>query len=299
VDLGSVVAGLFTGLREGVEAALIVSIILAYLAKTGNRPHFRKIWIGTGLALVVSVVVGAVLFVTVGGLQKPYEQLFEAGAMILAAGVLTWMLFWMRRQARSVKGHLQAAVDRVLSGGGGWGLALLAFTAVIREGVETALFLTGQVFAAPTDLAAGEGRLSVLLGALLGLLIAVALGWLVYVGARRINYGTFFRLTGLVLIFIAAGLLAHAVSELVEIQVIGIATQPAFDIRTVLPDDSGIGLFLRALFGYSAAPELVTLAAYLAYIAPVLAFYLRPVPVAKPAELSTAPLPGGDTISAG
>jgi high-affinity iron transporter len=299
VDLGSVVAGLFTGLREGVEAALIVSIILAYLAKTGNRPHFRKIWIGTGVALLASVVVGAVLFVTVGGLQAPYEQLFEAGAMILAAGVLTWMLFWMRRQARSVKGHLQAAVDRVLSGGGAWGLALLAFTAVIREGVETALFLTGQVFAAPTDPAAGEGRLSVLLGAFLGLLIAVALGWLVYVGARRINYGTFFRLTGLVLIFIAAGLLAHAVHDLIEIGVISIATQPAFDIRAVLPDDAGIGLFLRALFGYSAAPELITLAAYLAYVVPVLLFYLRRVPVAKPVELATPPLPGGDTISAG
>jgi high-affinity iron transporter len=299
VDLGSIVAGLFTGLREGVEAALIVSIILAYLAKTGNRAHFRKIWIGTGLALLVSIVVGAVLFVTVGELQEPYEQLFEAGALVLAASVLTWMLFWMRRQARLVKGHLQAAVDRVLSGGGAWGLALLAFTAVIREGVETALFLTGQVFAAPTDLAAGEGRLSVLAGALIGLLIAVALGWVVYVGARRINYGTFFRLTGLVLIFIAAGLLAHAVHELVEISLIGFATQPAFDIRALLPDDAGIGLFLRALFGYSASPELITLAVYLAYVVPVLVFYLRPVPIAKPAELSTPPLPGGDTISAG
>jgi high-affinity iron transporter len=296
VDLGSVTAGFFTGLREGVEAALIVSIILAYLAQTGNRTHFSKIWIGTGGALAVSVVLGAVLFVTVGGLQEPYEQLFEAGAMLLAAGVLTWMLFWMRRQARSVKGQLQAAVDRVLSSGSAWGLAFLAFTAVIREGIETSLFLTGQVFAAPTA-GASAGPLSILLGALLGLLTAAVLGWLIYVGARRINYGTFFRLTGLILIFIAGGLVAHAVHELVEVGVITFATQPAFDISGVLPDDAGVGLFLRALFGYSAAPELITLAAYIGYVVPVLVFYLRPVPIAKPSELA-APLPGVDTISA-
>ena len=158
MDFGSVVAGYVTGLREGVEAALIVSIILAYLAKTGNRQHFPKIWAGTIGAIAVSVVVGVILFLTVGGLQEPYEQLFEAAAMILAAGVLTWMLFWMRRQARSVKGELQAAVDRVLSEGSGWGLGLLAFMAVIREGIETALFLTGQVFAASTEEGGRAGR---------------------------------------------------------------------------------------------------------------------------------------------
>jgi high-affinity iron transporter len=295
VDFGSIVAGYVTGLREGVEAALIVSIILAYLAKTGNRQHFPKIWAGTIGAIAVSVVVGVLLFLTVGGLQEPYEQLFEAGAMILAAGVLTWMLFWMRRQARNVKGELQAAVDRVLSEGSGWGLGLLAFMAVIREGIETALFITGQVFAAPTE---DGGQLGIVIGALFGLLTAAVLGWLIYVGARRINYGTFFRLTGVVLVFIAAGLVSHAVHELVEIGIITIGTQPLFDLSGVLPDDSGVGLFLRALFGYSAAPELITVVAYFAYLVPVLIFYLRPVPVAKPTETPTA-LPGSDRISAG
>jgi high-affinity iron transporter len=297
VDLGSLVAGLVTGLREGVEAALIVSIILAYLAKTGNRQHFAKIWAGTIGAIALSLFVGALLFVTVGELQEPYEQLFEAGAMLLAATVLTWMLFWMRRQARTVKGELQAAVDRVLSSGGGWGLALLAFTAVIREGVETALFLTGQVFAASTAEGAA-GRLGIITGALLGMATAAFIGWMVYIGARRINYATFFRLTGLVLVFIAAGLVADAVHELVEINVISFAVQPLFDLRGALPDESGVGLFLHALFGYSAAPELIAAVVWLAYLVPVLVFYLRPVRAAKPSEPAAAPLPGGDTIRA-
>ena len=288
MELGSLIAGLLTGLREGVEAALIVSIILAYLAQTGNRRHFGKIWAGTGTAVALSVAIGTVLFLSVGGFSEPYEQLFEAGAMILATGVLTWMLFWMRRQARMVKGQLQAAVDRVLTEGSAWGLAVLAFTAVIREGIETSLFLVGQATAAAGS--APGGALSVFVGALIGLAMAVALGWLIYVGARRINYGTFFRLTGLALVFIAAGLLSHAVHELIEVGWITVGTQTLFDISTILPHDAGVGLFLRALLGYTSRPELVTLLVYLAYLVPVLVLYLRPVPIA-PVQPQRTPAP--------
>jgi high-affinity iron transporter len=279
VDVGSLTVGLLTGLREGVEASLIVGIILAYLSKTGNRHHFRKIWVGTAAALAVSVGLGVVLFLTLGEFQEPYEQLFEASAMFLATAVLTWMLFWMRRQARMVKGELQAAVDRVLSAGSAWGLAVLAFTAIIREGIETSLFLFGQVTAA------ANSRGSVLLGALIGLLIATALGYVIYVGARRINYGTFFRLTGLALIFIAAGLLSHAVHELIEIGVINVGTQTVFDLSAILPHEGNpIGEFLRALVGYTSQPELLTLVVYLVYLVSVLWLYLRPVPVAVPPQ---------------
>ena len=275
MDLGSLTTGLLTGLREGIEASLIVGIILAYLAKTGNRHHFGKILAGTGAALGVSLALGVVLFLTLGAFEEPYEQLFEATAMFLAAGVLTWMLFWMRRQARMVKGELQAAVDRVLTSGSAWGLAVLAFTAVIREGVETSLFLFAQVTAAES------GAPSVLLGAVIGLAIAAGIGYLIYVGARRINYGTFFRLTGLALIFIAAGLLSHAIHELIEIGVITFGTQTAFDISAILSHEGNpLGEFLRALLGYTSRPEVLTLAVYLLYLVPVLYLYLRPVPVA-------------------
>ncbi len=170
MDIGSFTSGLLTGLREGVEAALIVSIILAYLARTGNQRHFGRIWIGTVAAVAVSLVAGATLFFTIGGLQEPYEQIFEGITLIAAAIVVTWMLFWMRRQAASVKNELHAAVDRVLTGGTVVGLALLAFTAVIREGLETALFLVGQATSADA------GAASVLIGALVGLGVAALLG---------------------------------------------------------------------------------------------------------------------------
>jgi len=281
VDLGSLASGLVTGLREGVEAALIVSIILAYLARTGNRRHFGRIWTGTIGAVLASIGAGIVLFLTLGELPEPYEQLFEALAMLTAGGVVTWMLFWMRRQAGSVKGELQSRVDRVLTDGTANGLAVLAFTAVIREGLETSLFLFGLTTSAQSD-AAG-----VLVGAVIGLSAAALLGVGFYRGARLINLRVFFRWTGIALIFIAAGLLASAVHELVEIDWIPVGTAVAFDISSVLPHEAIagapgglpllIGGFLRALFGYSSQPEVAALAVWLVYIALVLRLFLRPM----------------------
>lgn len=276
-DVGAFTSGLLTGLREGVEAALIVAIVCAYLARTGNARHFTKIGVGVGAAVATSVVLGAALFLTLGGLEEPYEQIFEGAAMLLAAGVVTWMLFWMRRQASSVKGELQRAVDRTLAEGTAWGLAALAFTAVIREGLETALFLVGQATAAAGGAAGAAGAASVLGGAVAGLAIAILIGYGFYRGSRVLDLQRFFRWTGVLLIFIAAGLLSHAVHEFVEIGWITIGTSTAFDIGAVLPHDAGIGLFLRALFGYTSAPEWVTLAAWAAYVVVVLALYLRPV----------------------
>ena len=279
MDVGAFSSGLLTGLREGVEAALIVAIILAYLVKTGNGRHAGTIWLGAGAAVAVSAAAGIVLFLTVGGLQEPWEQIFEGATMLLAAAVVTWMLFWMRRQARSVKGELQAAVDRALTDGGIWGLAALAFVAVIREGIETSLFLVGQVSSAD------DAAPSVLIGALVGLAGAVALGVVFYQGTRRINLQSFFRWTGVGLVFIAAGLLSHGIHELIEVGIIPFGTQTAFDISGILPHESGIGQFLRALFGYTSTPEVVTLVAWITYIVVVLSLYLRPLgPVPSPSR---------------
>ena len=271
MDFGAFSSGLLTGLREGVEAALIVAIVLAYLAKTGNIRYASRVWLGAGAAIATSLVVGAVLFLSVGGFQAPYEQIFEGITMLVAAAVVTWMLFWMRRQAASVKGELQAAVDRALTEGSVWGLAFLAFTAVIREGIETSLFLVGQVNSAD------DAASSVLVGALVGLVIAVGIGYVFYQGTRRINLGSFFRWTGVGLIFIAAGLLSHAIHEFIEVGVINVGTQTAFDISAILPHEDGIGQFLRALFGYTSTPEVITLVAWATYIVVVLALFLRPV----------------------
>ena len=285
MDLGFLTTGLLTGLREGVEAALIVSIILAYLAKTGNRRHFGKIWLGAGAAVALSVAIGVVLFVTIGGFEAPAEQIFEGFAMLIAAGVVTWMLFWMRRTSANIKGHLQAGVDRALMEGGVFGLAILAFTAVIREGIETALFLMGQATAADTQ------ATSTLVGAVIGLLIAVAIGYGLYRGARVLNLRTFFQWTGIALIFIAAGLLSHGIHEFIEAGWISVGAGIAFDISAFLPHepDAGvsgvIGSILRALVGYSSTPEWITFLSWLGYVVIVLALYLRP---ARPAPARSA-----------
>ncbi len=289
MDLGSFTSGLLTGLREGVEAALIISIILAYLARTGNRRYFGWIWLGTGAAVLLSLLMGLALYLTVGGLKEPYEQIFEGLTMLLAASVVTWMLFWMRRQATSVKGELQAALDRALSQGTVLGLVILAFTAVIREGLETALFLVGLVTSA-----AGAAT-GVMAGAVVGLAIAALLGAGFYRGARFINLRTFFRWTGIGLIFIAAGLLSSAVHEFIEIGWITVGTGPAFDISSVLPHAAiagapgglalVVGQFLRALFGYSSQPEIATVVVWAGYVSVALALFLRPV---VPPSLRTA-----------
>jgi high-affinity iron transporter len=291
LDVGAFTSGLLTGLREGVEAALIVAIICAYLAKTGNARYFPRVFVGAGLALGLSALLGIVLFQTVGSFEEPYEQLFEGLTMIAAAAVVTWMLFWMRRQARTVRGELHAAVDRAIDNGSATALAVLAFIAVIREGVETSLFLTGQAAAASDDGGAGW----VLLGAVAGIAIAVVIGVGFYHGSRRLNLATFFRWTGVALVFIAAGLLSHAVHEFVEIGLINIGTQTLFDISATLPhegDGSVIGQLLRALFGYTSSPEVITFVVWLTYVVVVLALFLRPVkpapavPVASPSTPS-------------
>ena len=273
MDLGAFTSGLLTGLREGVEAALIVSIVLAYVVRTGHGDRAVRVWMGAGLAAILSLAFGIVLFVTVGALESPYEQIFEGTTLLVAAAVVTWMLFWMRRQSASVKGELQAAVDRVVTSGGSWGLAILAFSAVIREGLETSLFLVGQ---ATSDRAEAVW---ILVGAVAGLAIAVLLGYGFYRGSRRLNLGSFFRWTGIALVFIAAGLLSHGIGEFVEIGALGKGfwTATAYDISAVLAEDRGIGAFLRAILGYSAAPAFATIGAHITYLVAVLALYLRPL----------------------
>ena len=277
MDLGAFSSGLLTGLREGVEAALILAIICAYLARTGNRRHFPKIFLGAGLAAVLSALLGITIYVTVGSFKEPYEQLFEAATLILAAGVVTWMLFWMRRQAASVRGELHAAIDRALDDGSATALAFLAFVAVIREGVETSLFLVGQA----ASVAPAGGAIWVLVGAVVGLAMAAVLGVGFYRGSRRLNLATFFRWTGVALVFIAAGLLSRAIHELIEIGVINIGSATLFDVSAVLPHgpDGGsiLGQFLAALFGYTSTPEVATFVVWLTYVVVVLTLYLRPV----------------------
>ncbi len=267
--------GLLIGLREGVEASLVVGIVVAYLVRTGNRQHLPKVWAGTLGAVAASVFLGLALYVTIGELGSPYEQIFEGSTMLLATAVVTWMLFWMRGHSRALRGHLETQMARALGSGGAWGLAALAFSAVIREGIETALFLFGQITAA-RGVGGASGAGGVVGGAIIGLIVAVGIGYAVYRGSRRIDLRTFFSWTGIGLVFIAAGLVSRAVHEFVEVGAVRVGTQTAFDISRVLSQDQGAGSLLRAIFGYTAQPEVVTLVVYLVYLVGILTLYVLP-----------------------
>ena len=278
-DVGAFTSGLLTGLREGVEAALIVAIVCSYLARTGNARHFGKIWVGVGAAVAASFVLGAVIFVTVGGLEEPYEQIFEGLTMLVAAGVVTWMLFWMRRQASSVKGDLQRAVDRVLTEGTAWGLAVLAFTRRHPRGPrDRALPRRAGDRRGRTGARATPGRWPSSRAPWSASAIAVAIGYGFYRGSRALDIRTFFRWTGVLLIFIAAGLLSHAVHEFVEIGWITVGTATGVRHRRRAPPRHGdrplppgdLRLHVRR-------PSGSTFVTWVAYVVVVLALYLRPV----------------------
>ncbi len=258
-------------LREGIEAALIISIILAYLRTIGRRDQHRTVWMGTGGAIAVSLLAGAVIFVTAGNLSDTAEEAFEGVASFLAVGVLTWMIFWMARQARHIKADLQEKVDLALVSGSALALAALAFFVVVREGLETALFL----FA--TLRATAEGSVALgYAGAALGLAVAVVLGVLIYRGGVRLNLRTFFKVTGALLLVVAAGLLANGIHELQEIGWLPGESARAFDIGGVLPDRGGLGGVLRALIGYNADPTWLEFGAWLAYLLTAGFLFFRP-----------------------
>lgn len=262
-------SSLLITLREGLEAVLIIAIILAYLVRTNHRQAFKPVWLGTTLAVVLSLIVGAVIYLSTGVLEGRTEQIFEGLAMVTATGVLTWMIFWMRKQAVSIKTHLHAQIQSALGKGSSLGLVGLAFVAVAREGIETVLFL----FAATR--VAESPSLSIV-GSILGLTIAIGIGYSIYKGTSRLNLRVFFNVTGLLLILFAAGLLAHGIHEFHEAGVIPPVVEHLWDINYILPEKSVFGRFLTGLFGYNANPSLVEVVAYASYLSFALIGYFRP-----------------------
>lgn len=253
-------------IREGLEAALIIGIILAYLTKTNGRRQFSLVWTGVALGVLVSLVTGAVVYYAAGELEGPAEQIFEGTTMFIAVGVLTWMIFWMRKQAVNIRTHLQAQVDSALTSRSSWALVILAFVAVVREGIETVLFL----FAATQT---AESPISFASGGILGLLAAAAIGYGIYKGATWFNLKYFFNATGVILILFAAGLVAHGVHEFNEVGFIPSIIEHVWDTNGTIQETSTLGRFLGALFGYNGNPSLTEVIAYLAFLAATLGGY--------------------------
>lgn len=254
--------------REGLEAALIIGIMLAYLDKT-RRPGAGYIWAGSISALALSFAAGIGIYLTAGELSGKAMDTFEGSAMLLAVGVLTTMIFWMRSQAAGLKGNLQERVEEALTRDMGWSLFLLAFTVVIREGVETVLFLIAGAFNAGQPLVYATGGL-------LGLALAALLGYSIYRGAGVLPLRSFFNVTSVLLVFLSAGMLMNALTEFHEVGLVPPLIAHVWDTYGILADSAGPGRFLSALFGYTAAPSLTQVLAYAVYLAGALGYYFWP-----------------------
>lgn len=267
-------------LREGLEAALIVAIILAYLVKTSNQHHSKNVWLGLGGAIIVSILTGFIIFVTAGELPERTEEIFEGVAMLTAVGVLTWMIFWMRKVSRFIKKELEEKVDKALEVGSPLAIAAIVFIPVLREGWETALFMF--------SVSRTTSALASLAGGILGLIGAVILGYSFYRGSKWLNLRTFFNVTSVLLILFAAGLLAQGLHELEETKIISGIVKNIWNTNNVIDEKSVGGSFLKALFGYNGNPSLTEAFAYLIYLFGASFVYFSPslkrkVPVSEKA----------------
>ncbi|MCX2179516.1 FTR1 family protein [Streptomyces sp. SKN60] len=258
------------GLREGLEASLVVCILIAYLVKTGRRDALRPIWIGIGVAVGLALAFGAGLEFGSQELTFEAQELLGGSLSILAVVLVTWMVFWMRRTARHLRAELHGRLDAALQMGTG-ALVATAFLAVGREGLETALFVWASVRAS------SDGTYAPLAGVVLGLLTAVLLGWLFYRGALKINLAKFFTWTGGMLVVVAAGVLAYGVHDLQEARFLGGLENKAFDISATIPPDSWYGTLLKGVFNFQPDPTVVQITVWALYLIPTLAIFLAPV----------------------
>lgn len=268
------VSNALVGLREGLEAALVVVILLAFLTKSGRTEARRWVWAGVALAVVLSVSLGAAL--TFGTRQLTFEQQELVGgvASILAVAFVTVMVFWMRSASRTISGELKGQLQRALDLGP-VAIAGVGFLAVGREGLETAIFFYA------TAQAAGKGNALPLLGWAVGLGGAIVLGWLIYRGALRIDLGRFFRWTGVGLVIVAAGILAYGIHDLQEAGYLPGLNSLAFDISGVLDPSSWYAALLKGIFNLTPQVTWLQAIAWAAYVATVLPLFLRPVRVAE------------------
>lgn len=263
------ISSFLLSLREGLEAALILGIVLGALVRLNRRELRQHVWRGALLAALLAGILAAIFNVLGLSLEGAAEEIFEGLTMLLAAGILTWMIFWMRRIGGSLKSELEAETRRAAAQGSSAGLFALAFLAVFREGLELALFLTAARMTA--------GAVPTLAGAVLGLAAAAVLGWILFATTRRLSLRRFFTVTNVLLVFFAAGLVGTGIHELNEAGWIPAVADPLYNLNPLLDETQPAGVVLKTLFGYNGNPSLTETLAYLGYLlAAWLAF--RPQP---------------------
>ncbi len=257
------------GLREGLEASLIVGIIAAFLIQRGERRGLRPMWIGVALALGICLAIALVLRLVGQSLPTRQREGLEGSLALVAVAGVSYMVVWMRRHSRELKGQLETHAEHALLTGSVVALVGMAFFAVIREGLETAIFLLAAFESSADPLATG-------MGAVAGVAVAVGLGWAIYKGGVRINLSRFFRVTGFVLVLVAAGLFATAVHDLAEAGVVDMAQRTAFDLTWLVAPGTVRASLLTGMLGLQPVPTYAELAAWLAFAIPMSAYVLWP-----------------------
>ena len=266
------------GLREGLEASLVVSILVAFLVRTDRRRELPKVWLGVGIAVLISVAVTLGLTLSQQALTFEAQETLGGSLSIIAVGFVTWMIFWMRRVGRTIAAELQGGLEKAIAMGS-LAVVLMAALAVGREGLETAVFF----FAAAQ--AAGETT-GPLIGFLIGIAIAIALAYLIYKGAVRLNLGKFFTVTGVLLIFVAAGILAYGVHDLQEAGILPGLYNTLFDVSAQVPVTSWYGTLLKGTVNWNPAPTVLEATVWVVYLVVVMTLFLR-----KPRGSSPSPAP--------
>jgi high-affinity iron transporter len=270
-------------LREGLEAALIIGIVLGALNKIRRTDFSPAVWLGTLGAVGVSALTAILLTLFGMSLEENAEQIFEGITMLIAAGILTWMIFWMGKQARFLKGELEAGVNKAAATTGKRAMFWLAFIAVVREGIELALFITAAFFAGDES-QVSRNIIQTLAGTILGLGTAALLGWTLFATTVRLDLRRFFQVTGFLLILFAAGLVAHSVHEFNEVGWIPSVIEHVWDVNAILHEDSLAGQLLKTLFGYNGNPSLTEILSYFIYLAVVTVLWRRDMdPIKAPA----------------
>ena len=264
------IANLLIALREGLEAALVVSIIVAYLVKSDRRDALPKLWLGVGLAALVPLVAGAIMTWGPKTLSFQGQEILGGTLSFVAVGLVTWMIFWMGKNARELKGELEGSLSKALAeDGSGWGVVWIAVVAVGREGVETALFVWATVRSSIET-----SIMQTTVGVVTGLVIAIVLGVLIYQGAVRINFRIFFATTGYFLVVVAAGIVAYGIGDLQEAGVLPGIMSHAWDLSSYLPASTSplhwLYVLLQAMFQFNLQPTVLQAVGWCLYIVPVL-----------------------------
>ncbi|MFE6970137.1 iron uptake transporter permease EfeU [Isoptericola sp. NPDC057653] len=283
-------ANFLIGLREGLEASLVASILIAYLVKTGRRDLLPALWTGIGVAVVVSLGFGAALTFGPQGLTFEAQEAIGGTLSIVAVGLITWMILWMGKTAQHLRADLQHKLDDAIAAGR-WAVVVMAMLAVGREGLETTLFLWAGAKATGTST-------QPIAGAVLGIAVAIVLATLVYRGAVRLNLRAFFAWTGLFLVFVAAGVLSYGVHDLQEAGLLPGLHHLAFDVSAYVPPTSWYGTVLKGIFNFSPATTWLELAVWWLYVVPVLFLFVRTVWFRQPARPAAAVQPAAEPTTA-